>query len=176
MLGDEPSVFETQGLAFADRLRLLEELGSGVHAARAHLLCDLTRASLLLEELAARLAHAALGVGRARGVREHRVDYLRRAYESLLVNRDDFEHRALCGRARELDDGFVRRGDVERDRFLRGTTQIRARGEVGEHGRRRLGRGRRRRERGRLLRGESLVGRARYTFVRVRAQRDEEFE
>ena len=176
MLGDEPGVFEADAVFRADRLRGLEELGGGVQAARAHLVGDLARAALLLEELAARLAHAPLGVRGARGVGEHGVNDRGRADEPLLVDGDEFEHPAFRGRARERGDRRVGRLRVERDRLLHPAREARARREVGEHRRRGLGRRGDRRERGRLLRGERLVGGARYALVRVRAQRHEHLD
>ena len=91
MLGNQPGVVERYRARDRRQLSSLEKLGGRVVALSAQLLSNLARATFFLEKLFASFFRPSLGFRRTRRIEQNCIDNLRRANQSLLIEREQFE-------------------------------------------------------------------------------------
>ena len=136
MLGNQPRIIERYRAVDWRQLSRLEKLGGRVIALSAQLLSNLARATFFLEKLFASFFRASLGFSRTRRIEQNCIDNLRRANQSLLIQRDQFEQRTISRGSGQQRDRFIRGVAITDDRFMNVTICIRARSQITKHRRR----------------------------------------
>src|SRR5687767_2216946 len=118
VLSYQPHIVKTQITRCSAQLRSFEKLRGRSLTTRSKLVGDLSCAAFLLEKLLARLAGAPLSFTATSRIRENCFDKFRRPHQTLLIDRDQFEKRAVRGRSGEFRESFVRCFGVEYNRFV----------------------------------------------------------
>ena len=98
MLRNQPRIFKTQFARSSGQFRSFEKLCRCSLTTRAEFVCYLACATFFLKKLFTRFASTSFCFATARGIAEDRVDDLRTTNQSLLIDRDQFEERAVWSR------------------------------------------------------------------------------
>ena len=136
MLRNQPGIIDRYFARDRRQLGSLEELGRSIVASSAQLLSDLARPAFFLEKLLASFFRASLGFGRTRRIEQNCINNLRRANQSLLIQREQFEQGTISRDSCQKRDRFIGGGAITYDGFMNVTIRIRARRQITKHRRR----------------------------------------